>query len=321
MGVAVIALGVLGMFDQFIPGFSPDFHHYVALAVGVIGLGVVVGAWFGRPAGLAVLGVLLLPILIFSRLLAGVGHDILSFEFTSAGSVQHRPGSVEEMRAVYELEVGGMTIDLRDVEFSGQTLALEAGVGIGQLVVWLPPGVGAEVNGEVGMGTIQVADWNRSGVGVEADLRLEGTNGTLALDSDVGIGEINIRTSPEDERTPTWIGEEGPDNEDHRIQDSANLQDGYTLSTGSLRLDLGDLHLQEDRRVPITVDHGEVWVTVPDDVSLQITTRVDRGRLTLFDDIWEGSNLLSTHSTPISGAPLLTLDIRLGVGSVTVEED
>ena len=36
-----MALGVLGLFDTVIPGFHPDFHHYVALVVGVIGLGVV----------------------------------------------------------------------------------------------------------------------------------------------------------------------------------------------------------------------------------------------------------------------------------------
>lgn len=70
-----------------------------------------------------------------------------------------------------------------------------------------------------------------------------------------------------------------------------------------------------------TVDSGEVWVAAPDDESGHIPPGADRGRLTVFDDVWEGFDLHSTHSTPISGAPLLTPDIRLGVGSVTVEED
>ena len=52
VGLAVLAVGVLGLFDAAMPGFHPDFHHYVALGAGVVGRGLVVGAWFGRPAGL-----------------------------------------------------------------------------------------------------------------------------------------------------------------------------------------------------------------------------------------------------------------------------
>ena len=41
---------------------SSHFYHYMALAMGVIGLGVVVGAWFGRPASLVILGAVLIPV-------------------------------------------------------------------------------------------------------------------------------------------------------------------------------------------------------------------------------------------------------------------
>ena len=321
VGVAAIALGLLGLFDEIIPGFHPGFHHYVALAVGVIGIGVVVGAWFGRPAGLVVLGFFLLPVLLFSRLVAVGGADLLSIEFTSVGQVQHRPASVEDIRHSYELGVGGLTIDLRDVDFAGETVWLDAEVGIGEVLVRLPPGVAAEVSGEVGIGSLQVGDRNSGGVGVEADLRLEGSAGTLVLDSQVGIGEIEVRSWPGDNRSPIPIPQEETLQEEYRIQDGAELQNQYTLSAGSLRLDLEDLVLREDRSVSINVERGEVWVTVPDEVTLQITTRVDRGRLILFNQDWEGSNLNSTHSTPISGTPRLTLDIRVGVGNVTVEED
>ena len=321
LGIAVIALGTLGLFDEIIGGFHPDFYHYAALAVGVIGAGVVVGAWFGRPAGLVILGIFLLPILVISRLVAAGGADLMSIEFTSVGHVQHQPGSVEDIRSSYELGVGGLTIDLRDVDFEGETVWVETEVGIGGVLVRLPEGVAADVSGEVGIGTLQVGDRERSGVGVEADLRLEGSAGTLVLDSEVGIGEIEVRAWPSADRSFTYIPNEQALREEHRIRHAADLQDLYTLPAGSLRLDLGDLALEEDRVVTIAVDRGEVRVTVPDDVGLRITTRVDQGRFTLFDEVSEGSRLNSIHSTPISGAPLLTLDISLGVGNVTVEED
>ena len=355
VGIAVIALGVMGLFDEVIVGFRPEFHHYVALAVGVIGVGVVVGAWFGRPAGLVILGVFLLPVLLLSRLVAVGGVDLMSFEFTSVGSVLHRPGSVEEIREEYELEVGGLTIDLRDVDFAERTVSVETQVGIGSVLVRLPEDVAAEVSGQVGMGTLQVGDLDRDGVGVEADVRMEGSAGTLVLDAHVGIGEIEVRAWPVGDRPPlpdrrggnsrrgipdeealepeeprgpvspssprTGIPDEEALEQEYRIRDRADLQDEYTLATGSLRLDLGRLVLEDARRVPINVGRGEVWVTVPPDVSLWITTQVDRGRLTMFDDVWEGSNLKSTYSTQITGAPRLTLDIRLGEGSLTVEEE
>ena len=300
-GVAVMALGVLGLFDTVIPGFHPDFHHYVALVVGVIGLGVVVGAWFGRPGGLVVLGVVLIPILVLSRLEGGA-------DSISVGQIHHRLGSVEDIREAYRLGVGGLIIDLRDVYFAGRTVQLETQVGIGEVLVRLPEGVAADVSGHVGLGALQVGDWDRGGIGVEADLRLEGLAGTLVLDADVGIGQVVVNSwpAPPPEQAPP------PEPE---------LRGAYTLANGSLRLDLGGLVLEEDRSVSVDVGRGEVWVTVPEDLGLRITSRVDRGRLTLFDEVWEGSNLNATHSTQISGAPRLTLDIRLGEGSVTVEEE
>ena len=300
-GVAVMALGVLGLFDTVIPGFHPDFHHYVALVLGVIGLGLVVGAWFGRPGGLVVLGLVLIPILVLSRLEGGA-------DFTSVGQIHHRLGSVEDIREAYRLGVGGLIIDLRDVYFEGQTVQMETQVGIGEVLVRLPEGVAADVSGQVGLGALQVGDQDRSGIGVEADLGLEGLAGTLVLDANVGIGQVVVQS------WPVHPPEQAPPPE-------PDLQGEYTLANGSLRLDLGGLVLEEDRSVSVDVGRGEVWVTVPENLGLRITSRVGRGRLTLFDEVWEGSNLNATHSTQIPGAPRLTLDIRLGEGSVTVEEE
>ena len=190
VGFAVLALGVLGFFDTVIPGFHPDFHHYVALAAGVIGLGLVVGAWFGRTGGLIVLGLVLVPILLLSRFAAVT--DITITEFTSPGQVHIRPGSVEMVDDSYELGAGELIIDLRDVDFDGRTVELDAEVGVGEIRIRLPAGVAADVSGEVGIGTIRVGEREHGGVGVEGDFLLEGPEGTLVLDAEVGIGQIVV---------------------------------------------------------------------------------------------------------------------------------
>ena len=195
-GVALIALGVLGLFDTVIPGFHPDVHHYVALVVGMVGLGLVVGAWFGRPGGLVVLGVVLIPILVLSRLAAAGVADFTSTEFTSVGNIHHRPGSIEDIRETYGLGIGGLIIDLRDVYFAGQTVQLETQVGIGEILVRLPEGVAADVSGQVGLGALQVGERQLGGIAVEAHLRLERLAGTLVLDADVGIGQVAVNSWP-----------------------------------------------------------------------------------------------------------------------------
>ena len=310
VGLAVLALGVLGLFDSVVPGFHPQFRHYVALLVAVIGLGLVIGAWFGRPGGLIVLGLLLIPFLVLSPLAELVDpRTSLDFDFSSTERSHYRPTSVDEIPEEYEMGIGSLLVDLRDVDFAGRSVVMEAKVGIGEVLVRLPDGVAAEVVGEVGIGALQVGDLERGGVGVEGVYRLEGSGGLLLLDAGVGIGQIVVNSWPVD-NLPVY-----------RIGDGADLRDAYMLANGSLRLDLGELVLEEDKSVRIDVGQGEVWVTVPQNLGLRITGRVDRGRLDVLGEGENGSNLfVAKHTTHLVGAPRLTLDIRVGEGNVIVVE-
>ena len=322
VGFAVLALGVLGLFDSTVPGFDPQLRHYVALLVAVTGVGLVVGAWFGRTRGLTVLGVVLLPILVLSPLQVDERSSI-DFDFASVGQAQHRPGTVEEILAEYEMGLGSLLIDLRDVDFAGHAVSTRADVGIGEILVRVPEGVSADVSGRVGMGTLQVGDQEQGGIGVEGDLRLEGTGGRLVLDADIGIGQIVVYSWPENVHSP-YPGSQEPAGRDmltmYRIRNEAGLREAYTLENGSLRLDLGGLVLEDDKSVRVDVGRGEVWVTVPRDLAVRITSRVDRGSLTLFDEGQNGSNLYAEHSLYRIGAPLLTLDISLGEGTMIVAQ-
>lgn len=155
---------------------------------------------------------------------------------------------------------------------------------------------------------------------------LEGSEGRLVLDADVGIGQVLVRARPvPDPPLPPSVPEPPRNDgaavrEYYRIQLGEFLRDDYALDDGSLRLDLSDLFLEDDRRVDVDVDRGEVWVTVPRELGLRVTARVDHGRLTMFNEVREGSDLSAKHTAQISGTHRLTLDIRLGEGTVIVEE-
>jgi len=214
VGAALISLGILGFLDGVVPGFNPTFRHYMALLVAVVGLGLVVGAWFGRIGGLVALGIVLVPMVLVSLVSdtvefrttdngpvvqVSLSSDTVEFG-TSAGDGYHRPAGVDEIPDAYRLGVGSLLVDLRQVDFTGRVVHVEAEVGIGELMVYLPQDTAADVSGRVGIGSIRTWDHlgntSRQGIGITSDFVSEGALGMIVLDASVGIGEIQVRTLP-----------------------------------------------------------------------------------------------------------------------------
>ena len=194
VGFGLISLGILGFLDGVVPGFHPAFRHYMALLVAVVGLGLVVGAWYGRVGGLVALGVVLVPVVLVSLASDTVEPD------TSAGGGYHRPAGVDEIPDAYRLGVGRLVVDLREVDFTGRVVETEAEVGIGELAVYLPQDVAADVSGRVGIGSIRTWDHlrttSRQGIGITSGYASEGAEGMIILDAGVGLGQIEVRTLP-----------------------------------------------------------------------------------------------------------------------------
>ena len=214
VGVVLISLGILGFLDGVVPGFNPTFRHYMALLVAVVGLGLVVGAWFGRVGGLVALGIVLLPVVLVSLasdtlefstsdngpvVLVSLPSDTAGFS-TSAGDGHHRPAGVDEIPDAYRLGVGSLVVDLREVDFTGRMVEVEADVGIGELTLYLPRDVAADVSGRVGIGSIRTWDHlgttSRQGIGITSDYTSAGADGMIVLDASVGLGEIRVWTLP-----------------------------------------------------------------------------------------------------------------------------
>ena len=193
LAAALIAVGLLGLLDAVVTGLDAHPRHYTALLAAVIGAGLVVGAWFGRPYGLAALGILLTPVMLLTPVvekvdfgrIAGLG----SFEYERT---YHRPATADEAEGVYRLGAGVMVIDLREVDLGGRALEIEADLELGELIVLLPGGAAADVTGQVAAGSLQVEDYVLEGVNLEAVRRLEGAGGRLFLYAEVGIGSLDV---------------------------------------------------------------------------------------------------------------------------------
>jgi hypothetical protein len=157
----------------------------MALFVGIIGLGLLVGSVVGRSRGLIFLGVVLVPVMLAS--------SVVSARFDGGwGDPEFAPRSVAQVQDRYSLTGGDLELDLTRIDLAGGELVIEGDVGFGRLLVLVPEGVGVNASTHVGFGDIQVFGDHASGVDVDRSVVIDG-EGLLILDLDVGFGELEIR--------------------------------------------------------------------------------------------------------------------------------
>jgi hypothetical protein len=161
----------------------------LAGALLIIGIGFVFGAFVGGSR------VLILPALLVAAALAVTA--VVDIPLSGPIGQQHWiPITTAELDHPYEVSLGEGTLDLRALTIPvGQRARAEASVGVGHLVVVVPDGVTVEVVGDVGAGESDVFGLLQNGAGVKIDQRDvgDGTGGTLALDLQVGVGQLEVR--------------------------------------------------------------------------------------------------------------------------------
>lgn len=191
VSVAAIVAGVLVALD-LTGEWDVDPVVLLAVLTGLVGLGLVVGAFVGRSRGLIALGVVLA--------LCTAGAAAIPGQVSrSAGDVVWAPATLAQLEPSYEWGAGNVTLDLSDVQLDGRR-RVTVDLGAGELSVLLPPDVTAEVSASTGVGSIVVpeAGINEGGLGRDIETILTpaaGTEpaGTYVLDLNVGLGELEVR--------------------------------------------------------------------------------------------------------------------------------
>ena len=89
--------------------------------------------------------------------------------------------------------MGEGTLDLTAVDVPRGEETVRASVGLGHLVVIVPTGQDLLVKTDVGAGEVDVFGEQHNGVGFETREAYHGTGGTLILDLEVGMGQIEVR--------------------------------------------------------------------------------------------------------------------------------
>ena len=186
----VIALGVLGAADA--AGGSVAGDAYPALALAVVGAGLVVGAWMGRSRGLIVIGLLLAL-----ATAAAVGAERVDTLSNDRVDVTLRPTTVGALPPSVRYGVGNATYDLRAIDFTGAAVTSSMSIGAGEIIVIVPRDVDVTVGANVGVGQASLFGQDSGGPGVQStvtDLGGDGRGGgTLGLTLDAGVGHLEVR--------------------------------------------------------------------------------------------------------------------------------
>ena len=189
-GVMAIALGVLALLDNTTTLVDPSTRHYLALAMTVLGVGLIVGAFAGRARWLALVGLLGLPFLLGSPALE---YDFQDFD---SANVTARPDTFSQLQGSYDHSIGEIVIDLTNLDWDGQDIELEASLGIGELRILIPEDVAVSGTAEASIGHVEFDSDQSSGLSPALTLGTEGSEGSLELDATVGIGQVDIDRVP-----------------------------------------------------------------------------------------------------------------------------
>lgn len=191
--IAVGTLAVVHLLGASIAGSA-----YFAVALTIVGLGLVAGARIGRARLLIPLGFALSLGLLISTASAidgphrGRGPEVLSAA-TVLEVTENNP---------FSQDTGDYTLDFSQVDFTGQNITFEATNDVGRLEIILPPNVDVTVKAKIEVGDADVFDSHWGGFTDQwrtvVDHGADGPNregvdaGTLTLTVSVDVGNLEV---------------------------------------------------------------------------------------------------------------------------------
>lgn len=184
LALIALSLGVLGIVD--LAGADVAASAYPALAVGICGLMLLVGAFFGRAGGLIAVGV------VSAVALAGT----TAADDWEGDRILERPVRAALVEDRYWLDAGEQVIDLRAVtdleSLDGRSIEVEGGVG--RIEVILPDDLAATVSADVdGPGHIDLFGEERGGIDTQhTSFSGSDADPEITIDAQLGVGEIEV---------------------------------------------------------------------------------------------------------------------------------
>jgi hypothetical protein len=189
LSLLLVVLGVAAAVDAASGDDAVQPRHYLALAVGVIGLGLIVGAFRGRARGLIWIGV---PLTVALAAVSTADATLRS----GTGDRLYRPAAISDVASDYDLGAGSVRLDLTGVDFAEQDVSTRVHASIGDITVVVPRDVDVRVTGRAGIGEVDLFGEKVNGTSSEREVVDQGPDGPgggdLELVLEVGVGHVEV---------------------------------------------------------------------------------------------------------------------------------
>jgi hypothetical protein len=187
VGALLVLIGIGWLLDA--AGVEVPWRAVLPAALIAVGLACVAGAFRGRQHALMVVGVVLAVVL---SLAAAADWDLEMPLGGGVGDRTERPTTPADLTG-YELGVGNLVVDLRQLQVPPGTTTIQARVGVGELAVEVPQGVSVAVVARSGLGQVQALGQEEGGLASRIDTVSEaGGDRRLELDLRVGLGQVRV---------------------------------------------------------------------------------------------------------------------------------
>jgi hypothetical protein len=191
-GLALLAVAVAAMLDNA-GALQLRLVRYPALALLVLGVGLLVGAFVGRARWLVLPGLLLVPALLAASLI----RVPLEGGFDGVSVAARSP---EEIAPAYRRTAGEVFLDLSRLR---ERAEVAASTGFGSVTVLVPRDARVEVAGDLGAGSVTLGRVVDEGMSLEFARVLEPKRAggpTIVLHLRAGFGSVSVYRSWEPRR-------------------------------------------------------------------------------------------------------------------------
>ena len=110
------------------------------------------------------------------------------------GEREYRPATMSQLRDHYEIGIGGLDVDLTDLDLPTGRTDLDIDVGLGEAVIYVPDGTCVTSDVEIAAGAADVFDRDQDGVDVAFAESASPPAGrpVLHINADIGVGVLEV---------------------------------------------------------------------------------------------------------------------------------
>ena len=193
--IGTIALGLILMLVGI--AWILDVLDVVNLSLGMIlptalllvGVALLAGSMSGSHGGLIALGIVL------TVFLSGAAAADIPLN-GGVGDHSYRPVTITDLQDRYQLAVGNMSLDLRDLDLPPGETTIETRAGLGQITIDVPPDTAFKIHWIISGGNINVANSTQDGTSLDDSYASPGfaeAERKLIIEARMGFGNIDVR--------------------------------------------------------------------------------------------------------------------------------